>query len=94
MGDVTVGRITSTPDADGNHRLKCPQCHTEFLAHITREDASQELNNTTCEACGFSGDPVEFLYHANKVMTDKMVSDYAVTQLKKAFGGNKHIRIG
>lgn len=94
MSDVTVGQIVSTPDAHDNHRLKCPQCHTEFLARITREDTTQELNNTTCEACGCSGDPVEFLYHANKAMTDKMVSDYAVTQLKKAFGGNKHIKIG
>lgn len=94
MSDITLGQITSVPDADGNHRLKCPQCHTEFLAHITRDDDTQELNNTICETCGYSGDPVDFLYQANKAATDEMVGDYVTRQLKKAFGGNKNIKIG
>lgn len=89
MSNVTVGQITSNPDIDGNHRLKCPQCRAEFLAHITRDENTQEINNTVCEACGYSGEPVEFLYHANKEATDKMVGDYAMEELKKVFGGNK-----
>ncbi|MBL8121304.1 hypothetical protein JNM87_00955 [Candidatus Saccharibacteria bacterium] len=93
MSDVTVGQITSTPDSDGNHRLKCPKCHAEFLAHITSNDDTQQANNTVCEACGYSGKPVEFLYQANKEVADKMVGDYAMNELKKAFGGNKHINI-
>jgi DNA-directed RNA polymerase subunit RPC12/RpoP len=85
--------MTSNPDADGNHRLKCPRCHTEFLAHIIRDDITQKIDNTVCEACGHEGEPVEFLYHANKEATDKMVSDYVMKDIKKAFGRNRRTRI-
>jgi predicted RNA-binding Zn-ribbon protein involved in translation (DUF1610 family) len=92
MSNVTLGQITSKPDADGNHQLKCPQCRTEFLEHITRDEETRKINNTICEACGYSGEPVEFLYHANKEATDKMVGDYAIQELKKIFNG-KSIKI-
>lgn len=94
MSDVTVGQITSTPDADGNHRMKCPQCHSEFLTHITRDDDTKELDNTICEACSHSGGPVEFLYLANEAATNKMVGSYVTKRFKKAFVSNKQINVG
>lgn len=93
MSNVTVGQITSEPDANGNHRLKCPKCHYEFLATITRDDDTQELNDTVCAKCGHSAEPITFLYHANKEQTDKMVGDYAMSEIKRVFGRNKHIKI-
>jgi len=94
---TTVGQITSTPDANGNHRLKCPSCHITFLAPITKDDDTGELQNTVCENCHHSDEPLAFVYAANKTQTDKMVMDYASQEmknmLKKAFRGSKNIKI-
>jgi len=94
---TTVGQITSTPDANGNHKHKCPNCHTVFFAPITKDDDTGKLQNTVCENCHHSDEPLAFLYEANKAQTDKMVMDYAERELskslKKAFGGSKNIRL-
>jgi hypothetical protein len=94
---TTVGQITSTPDASGNHSLKCPSCHITFLAPITKDDNTGELQNTVCENCHHSDEPLAFVYAANKVQTDKMVINYAEREmknmLKNAFRGSKNIKI-
>lgn len=94
---TTVGQITSTPDASGNHKLKCPKCHTVFFAPITNDDDTGVLQNTVCENCHHADEPLAFVYAANKAQTDKMVMNYAEREmknmLKKAFVGSKNIRI-
>jgi hypothetical protein len=94
---TTVGQITSTPDADGNHKLKCPKCHTLFFAPITKDDDTGALQNTVCENCHHSDEPLTFVYAANKAQTDKIVMNYAEREMKnmfkKAFRGSKHIKI-
>lgn len=94
---ATVGQITSTPDANGNHKLKCPKCHTLFFAPITKDDDTGVLQNTICVNCHHSDEPLAFVYAANKAQTDKMVMSYAEREmkntLKRAFRGSKHIKI-
>ena len=94
---TTIGQITSTPDVNGNHKLQCPSCHMTFLAPITKDDNTGELQNTICENCHHSDAPLAFVFAANKVQTDKMVMGYAEREisksLKKAFGSSKNIRL-
>lgn len=94
---TTIGQITSTPDANGNHKLRCPECHTLFFAPITKDDDTEVLQNTICENCHHSDEPLAFVYTANKAQTDRMVANYAEREmksmLKKAFRGSKNIRI-
>ncbi|MCA9341529.1 hypothetical protein KC952_03275 [Candidatus Saccharibacteria bacterium] len=91
------GKLTSTPDANGNHKLRCPKCHTTFLAPITKDDDTGEIENTVCENCHHTDEPLKFVYAANKEQADKMVMGYAEREmknmLKKTFRGSKNIRI-
>lgn len=41
--------ITSDPDKDGNHRLRCPQCLVSFFVPITKDDKTGELQDIICE---------------------------------------------
>lgn len=94
---TTVGQITSTPDSNGNHKLKCPKCHTVFFAPITKEDDTGKLQNSTCENCHYSDEPLAFVYAANKAQTDRMVISYAEREmksmLKRASRGSKNVKI-
>lgn len=89
--------ITSNPDANGNHGLKCPQCLISFFAPITKDDKTGELQNIICENCHHAAEPLMFVYTANKEQTDAMVMNYAEREmksmLKKAFRGSKNIKI-
>lgn len=89
--------ITSNPDANGNHRLRCPQCLVSFFAPITKDDKTGELQNIICENCHHTAEPLMFVYTANKEQTDAMVMNYAEREmksmLKKAFRGSKHIKM-
>lgn len=93
---ATAGHITSEPNAEGKHNLKCPQCKTSFSAHITKDDKSGAIHDVVCEACHHSGAPLNFVYEANKEASNKMVADYAIDELrnglKKSFRGSKHIK--
>lgn len=94
---VTLGLLKSTPDANGSHKLKCPKCHILFLAPITKDDDTGKLQDTVCENCHHSDEPLAFVYAANKAQADKMVMDYAEREikntLKSAFRGSKNIKI-
>lgn len=92
-----IGQLSSTPDSNGNHKLKCPKCHTVFFAPITKDDRTGELQNTVCENCSHVDEPLTFVYAANKAQADKIAMNYAEREikntLKKAFRGSKNIRI-
>lgn len=93
MSSVTVGRISSIPDKDGRHQLRCPRCKVSFAAPIIRDDDTQKLENITCDGCGYREEPLVFLHQANKQVADNMVYDYAMREIKKALGDSKRIKI-
>lgn len=94
---ATIGQITSTPDANGNHKLKCPKCHTVFFEPIIKDDNTGILQTVICDNCYHAAEPLMFVYTANKEQTDAMVMNYAEHEMKnmfkKAFRGSKHIKI-
>ncbi|PKL31021.1 hypothetical protein CVV43_04560 [Candidatus Saccharibacteria bacterium HGW-Saccharibacteria-1] len=92
----TAGCITSTPDAYGKHRLKCPKCQTEFTEYIVKDSETDELQNITCTACRHSDAPLIFIHEANKEIADKIAMDYAKQEisndLRKSFRGSKNVK--
>jgi hypothetical protein len=92
----TASKITSTPDADGNHKLKCPQCQTVFFSPITKNDNTGVIDDITCTSCPHREAPLAFLHEANKKQADKIIMDYAEKELKKIFkkslNNSKHIK--
>ena len=94
---TAIGQLTSAPDANGNHKLKCPKCHIAFFAHITKDDATGKLENTVCTNCQYSDEPLTFVYAANKAKADRMAVDYAQREMKnmfkKTFRGSKNFKI-
>ena len=94
---MTEIAITSNPDANGNHSLKCPQCLISFFAPIMKDDETDELQNIICENCHHTAEPLMFVYTANKEQTDVAVMNYAEREmksmLKRAFRGSKNIKI-
>lgn len=92
----TLGKITSTPDANGNHKLECPKCHTSFLAPVTKDTSTGQLHNVTCATCRYSDAPLVFLHAGNEEKTNQMAKNYVEREmkkaLKKAFRGSKNIR--
>lgn len=81
----TVGKLTSEPDAEGRHKLKCPNCKTIFLSVITKDEKTNEINPITCTSCSHSAQPLAFLHELNKEKELKLVKDYADKEIKKAF---------
>ena len=94
---TTIGQITSTPDANGNHKLKCPKCHTVFFKPIIKDDNTGILQTVICDNCHHADEPLAFMHAANKAQADAMVMNYVECEmknmLKKAFRGSKHIKI-
>lgn len=92
----TVGQITSTPDVDGNHRLKCPQCQTVFFSPVTKNDDTGAIDNITCANCSHCEAALAFLHEANKKEAEKIVMDFAEKELRKVFkkslSRSKHIK--
>ena len=90
-------RIISDPDANGNHKLQCPQCFISCFAPITKDDKTGKLQDIICENCHHAAEPLMFIYTANKEQANAMVINYAEREmkniLKKAFRGSKHIKI-
>ena len=93
MSNVTVGQISSTPDENGNHALKCPNCGASFLSQIIKDEDSQVLLNITCNGCGHENEPVLFIHQANKQVADQMVKNFALKEIRGALGKNKHIKL-
>ena len=83
-----AGKITSTPDTNGNHSLKCPKCKANFLSIITKEDTTGVVNNVTCVHCGHSKAPLAYIYEANKKAADKIALNHAEKELQKMFKGS------
>ena len=94
---TTIGQITSTPDANGNHKLKCPKCHTVFFEPIIKDDITGILQTVICDNCHHADEPLAFIHAANKARADAMAMNYAEHEmknmLKKAFRGSKYIKI-
>lgn len=92
----TAGKIISTPDADGNHKLICPRCQTVFFSPVTKNDDTGVIDDITCANCPHREAALTFLHEANKKQADKIVMDYAEKELRKIFkkslGNSKHIK--
>lgn len=86
MSIVTLGEISSVPDENGNHKLKCPNCQTDFLSPISRDEDTQELESVTCKKCSHSDKPLVFLHQAHKQEADAMAHEYAMREIKKSIG--------
>jgi len=87
MSEVTLGKISSTPDAEGKHSLRCPKCGNAFNAAIQKDDKSDELLPVTCTKCGHSGDPKHFIVAAQQDAVSDLAKDYVASELKKTFDG-------
>lgn len=81
----TAGKITSTTDVDGNHKLKCPRCQTVFFSPVTKNDDTGVIDNITCANCSHREAALAFLHEANKKQADRIVMDYAEKELRKIF---------
>ncbi|NLA43255.1 hypothetical protein GX865_03860 [Candidatus Saccharibacteria bacterium] len=92
----TTVKITSTPDADGNHKLKCPQCQTVFFSPVTKNDDTGAIDDITCASCSHREAALAFLHEANRKEANKIVMDYAENELKKIFKkslrNSKHVK--
>lgn len=92
----TAGKITSTPDADGNHKLKCPRCQTVFFSPVTKNDDTGVIDNITYANCSHREAALAFLHEANRKEANKIVMDYAEKELKKVFKkslrNSKHVK--
>lgn len=87
MSETTLGKITSEPNEQGEHTLKCPQCSTVFLSTITTDDETGAINDTVCSSCAYSNEPKLFVAAAHQAEVNKIAMDYASKELKKAFRG-------
>ena len=88
MGDVTLGTISSHPNENGDHTLKCPKCAQTFLSKISKDDKTSILNPVVCPACSYSDDPKHFVAAAHQNEVNSMARDYVAKQLKKSFRGH------
>lgn len=89
MSKVTLGRISSMPDKDGRHKLKCPKCQTDFTSRVMQEDGG-EFHGISCPHCSHKSTPLDFVSEANKDEAMDLVKNYVDTELKKAF---KNVRL-
>lgn len=85
MSGVTLGKITSEPNKNGQHSLRCPQCSNSFLSTIAQDDKSQAMNDVICPACGHAAEPKYFVAAAHQNEVNAMTKDYLVKELSKAF---------
>lgn len=91
MTDVVLGRMSSVPDKDGKHTLRCPKCHANFLSFIERAD-SVELQDISCPRCDHEDAPLSFVGEANKDKAMDLARDFVKNDLKKAFKDSKNIK--
>lgn len=79
---VTIGTLTSHPDINGKHSLKCPKCSTVFLSTIKKGN-SGNLMNITCPKCGTKDDPKPFIYAVQKESVDEMALNAADKMIRE-----------
>lgn len=77
MAEKTIGKLTSDPDADGDHKLKCPRCKSLFKAPVTRDELTGDTTDVTCPNCGHADKGLLFLYELQKQTAEKITRDYA-----------------
>lgn len=90
MSDVTLGTISSQPNKDGNHTLKCPKCAQTFLSKITKDDKTGTLDPVVCFACSYSDDPKHFVAAAHQSEANNMARDYVSREIDSMF--RSHLR--
>lgn len=78
----TIGTMTSQPNKNGEHDLKCPNCMTLFLAAITKNDETGDINDVICPSCSHTDQPLAFLYTAQKDQADKMAHEFVDKKIK------------
>ena len=91
MSEVALGRMSSAPDKDGKHKLRCPKCHADFLSFIARADYS-ELQGISCPQCDHEDAPLNFVGEYNKDEVMDLARDYVKSDLKRAFKNSKNIK--
>lgn len=93
MSEITLGKITSTPDAEGKHKLRCPQCSNIFRSAIQKDEKSGELLPITCTKCSYSNDAKHFVAAAQQDTVNRLARDYMDQKIKKAFGNSIEIKL-
>lgn len=83
-------KITSDPNENGEHSLKCPECGNDFLSVITKNDTTGAISTITCPSCQHVDEPKHFVTVAHQEEVNSLVMDYAIKELKKSF---KNIKI-
>lgn len=83
MSNVTLGRITSEPNENNEHSLKCPQCKCDFLSTINKDNKTDALNSVACPACKHSGEPKLFVAAAHQDEVKSKTMNYAKNELSK-----------
>ena len=90
MSHVPLGQITSTPNGNGEHTLKCPFCKATFLSIIEAD------LRVACAQCGYQDMAKAFIAKAHQNEVERMAQSYVKTELgktlQKAFKGNKNIK--
>jgi len=87
MATKDIEKITSEPNEEGKHSLRCPECLVDFLSTITKDDKSDAINDVHCPSCGHNDEPKLFIAAANQSAVNKLAMDHAVKELKKTFRG-------
>ncbi len=82
MSNVTLGKLKSEPDKQGNHTLKCPECQVSFLTKITKDDITGVINEVKCPVCEHVTDPKFFVAAAHQKEVNEMATNYIRKTLK------------
>lgn len=81
MSTETIGTLTSEPDENGKHQLRCPKCLLYFRSQISEQEGV--TIPIQCKSCNFEDEALAFLYAAQREKADKMVSNHVAAKLKK-----------
>lgn len=82
MSDVTLGKISSHPNENGEHVLKCPQCSHSFQTTISKDDKTGAIEKTTCPVCVYQNEPKYFVAAAHQSEVNSLTMGYAAKELK------------
>lgn len=82
---TTLGQITSEPNDNNEHLLKCPKCKSDFLSSINKDDKTNALGSVLCPTCKHFGEPKFFVAAVHQDEVNSMAMNYATTELSKLF---------
>lgn len=86
MTEVTLGQVSSHPDENGKHTLKCPACSTVFKAAISKDDATDILQPVACPTCKHNDEPMVFIAAAHQSEVNAMATQYVQDELDRSLG--------